>query len=529
MYKKLLWVWISASFAIAGCQKSFDKPRWEVDILTPLIETKLGFGHIVTDSLLVSDEDHKLKLIYKGSVFKIELDSLARLPDTVIYHSLSLPVFVTVPPGQLIFFNNDKLKFKPGDAELRLVKIREGKLKMHIKGYLPGDVECVYAIPSATKNGQVLTVTQSLPAANQNSFTEVIQQIDISGYWLNLSGNGSETNTINTNLQVRASQYADTVQFNYGDSLVIAITYSDIIPEYAKGYFGAQQHSATLEKTAFGLFSLISSGSISFESIKLMLTITNGFGIDASCIIQELVAFNSRTNQNISLQSGLIGNTININAAKESGIANKPVIPYEWSYNIEPDAAMSFITNLPDSVAYSYGLKINPLGNVSGGNDFVYYGSGIDISLDAELPLSLKANALTLTDTIDFDFSKAEQTRPVTGGRFLLIADNGFPFDAEIQVFLFDQNGDPTTTLFYTNLITHAPINTEGRATETRRSILEIPATPIKLYEIRRSKKAVVKVSFTTKPTDTYIHFYDDYELSIKITGDFSYDLGYDL
>ncbi|MBU0487918.1 MAG: hypothetical protein KKA07_07560 [Bacteroidetes bacterium] len=522
--RTFLIIGIVSLFALTACRKELDNPNWDTNILGPLIDANLGFDDIIADTLFVADADHKLSLVYNGSVYKMEIDSLASLPDTSLQYKLSLPLFINIPPGQLVYLRNEIVDFNVGDAELRYLRIKSGKIRFQIKGYLPGDVQCKYSIPSASINGAVFQVTENLSEAPAGGYSEIEADYDMSGYTFDLTGGGVTTNQLNTRIEIRTSTTEDTVQFNYGDSLRMIISYIDIVPEYARGYFGYQQFFSVPEKTGLSLFEKVVGGEASFEHLSLFITMRNGFGVDANCLITSMTGYNSRDNTTTPLSSELIGKMININSASETGNPENPVEPSEYVLVIEESAALPFISAFPDSIEYGFQMQVNPMGNISGGNDFVYYGYGMEIMLNAEIPLSLQADGFTLRDTVEFDFTNTPETAKIREGDFYLIADNGFPIDAEVQLFLINAEGEQIATLFLTNKIEHADLDQNGKAIGQKRSILHIPADRLQIADIRDARTAVVQASFST-PDAGFVTIYDSYSIRLKLTGDFTYGI----
>src|SRR5690606_18462521 len=90
------------------------------------------------------------------------------------------------------------------------------------------------------------------------------------------------------------------------------------------------------------------------------------------------------------------------------------------------------------------------LGNISLGNDFVYYGHDLDIKLKAEVPLQVGFNGLVLLDTatLHFDRSKNEQTELLNSGEIKIYVQNMFPIALSLQAYLLDPAGMVTDSLF---------------------------------------------------------------------------------
>ncbi len=236
--------------------------------------------------------------------------------------------------------------------------------------------------------------------------------------------------------------------------------------------------------------------------------------------LNQLKSVNTYNHTSVSLSSSIIGSTIHINRAQETYNPVDPVIPSVATFNLDNSNFKQLIENLPDSLEYSLDLQTDPLGNVSGGNDFMYYGYGFDANLDLEIPLSLIAHNLTLTDTVAFNLSKPSGYE-INYGTLTLIADNGFPFTAAAQIFLLDANGHKTDSLIsFSSPIASAPLDANYKVISKKRTQIQIPVTTLKLQHLYSSKKMVIVARFNTADQPHYIKIYSDYRLDMKLTGD---------
>jgi hypothetical protein len=202
---------------------------------------------------------------------------------------------------------------------------------------------------------------------------------------------------------------------------------------------------------------------------------------------------------------------------------NPPVKPSISNYIIQPSNSniTELINILPDEISYQIDFSVNPNGNVSGGNDFVYYEYGLKSRINMEIPLSMMAERLTLSDTTDFN-TGAGGSR-VIEGVLHLIADNGFPFDAEIQMYTLNELNETTDSLFSNTMILAASVDANDKVTSTRRTLLEIPVSKAKMEILRVTRRIRIVTRFTTNPGNRHLKIYSDYSVDFKLTGDFTY------
>jgi hypothetical protein len=363
-----------------------------------------------------------------------------------------------------------------------------------------------------------------VPAANNNGPGIFNATYDMAGYVFDLTGlNHNRINTIATTLSVAISAQGQQVLVNPTDSIVIDNTFTDILPYYAKGYFGQTTLNVGPEETNFDVFKRIVDGTLALEDVDINFSLENFIGMDARAFINSLKSINTRTGNTITLSNSLIGSTININRAIDNGGTVAPTL-LNFPLNPSNSNIKQLIENLPDKLGYDMKFITNPLGNISGSNDFVYADKLINAKLKMEIPLSLVANNLTLVDTLNLSIAQDNVSSSLNSGTLTLYANNGFPFDAAIQLYLLNENGTVKDSIFgYANTIDEAPLNANLRATQKKLTKLVIPFSKAKKDALFSSKRIALKVKFNTAAKPNYIKIYSDYGIEIKLIANFNY------
>ncbi len=526
LYHKIILI-IIVVVSLSSCHKDPGKASWDVSVMAPLINTTLTLGNLLTDSLIQVNPDTSLKIVYNNTLYSVSIDSLVNIPNTISQQAFSSNFTLdSVLPGTQILYNDtDKNHLALGDAQVTEIIVKSGFINITLNNSLNDKMLCVYKIPYATLAGAPFSVTDTIPAGTISAPSAYTVKVDISGYKLNLTGvHSNSCNTLISVINSWTDPHGGKVSIIPGDSLIKAkASFEGLIIDYAKGYFGSQSFQSGKKDSPFSLFSKITAGSLKLQSMQLNLSITNGFGIDANLIIHEIKSINSRTGIAVPLSgTTIIGNTINLTRAQESGNASAPVIPTTYSFNLNSSNFLQLINNLPDSLEYSISMTTDPLGNVSSGNDFVYNNYGFNANLDLVIPLSLIANNLTLTDTIGFNLSKPSGYN-INRGVLTLIANNGFPFSAAMQLFLLDANNKKTDSLIVSNnTISAPPLNASFKVVSPLTSIIKVPLSAAKLSNLYNAKKMIVVARFNTAGQPNYIKIYDYYKLGIQLTGDFN-------
>ena len=527
MRKSILLLLLVGNLFLSSCRKEMEKASWDTDILAPIISASMNINNILPDSILQANADSSMKIVFNNDLYKIDIDTLFNIADTTIHNGYALPFPTTLNPGQVLPFpSSTSTTYSLPGIELKMVIIKSGFVSFKVKSKIREVTQYVYSIPCATDAlGNPFSKPFTVPARVGSTPGVYNQTFDLTGYTIDLTGPlGTQINTIYTGLTAQVSAIAlDTVLVTPADSLIIDNTFYDIIPYYAKGYFGNNTYNVGPSTSDFTLFDRIVDGTLQLEDVDFNFKLENPIGMDARLYVTNISSINTRTATTINLTNSMIGSTININRAAESGgivyptYANFPL--NTTNSNIKP-----MIENLPNKFGYSMQIITNPLGNISGSNDFIYSDRLMKASLDMEIPLSLVANNLTLQDTLDLNISQTGGTQNINEGTITLFANNGFPFDAQLQMYLLDESNVVTDSIFgYANV--EAPINAALRVIGKKLTKIAVPISESKMNLLYDTKKVVLKIKFNTSAQPQYIKIYSEYSIDVKLVGDFNYTI----
>ena len=513
-----------------SCRKENKNPSWDVDVLVPLVKSTLTINNIIPDSLLHINSDNTLDIVYRNNLSSFNADSIFLIPDTVLDTIIVPPTATLSPCTYVVNSANDQTKYNLGSVELSKVIIRSGMMKIKITNATDGDIEYNYKLPltkispySAQYFDTTFIVPKRINASTPGVFSA---DIDMSGYVFDLTGlSGSSFNTLVKTVSIRVPCNGPILNLNFpNDYIKMENSFIDIVPEYAKGYFGSTVTAAE-DTTDFSLFNHVIDGTLNLEDMDIDFSIENSVGADARVTIDNLTSINTRTGNTVPLTHPIINSPININRAADNA---GNVISSLYKFSITPSSPsniLSFVNNMPDKMSYKMNFEINPLGNVSGGNDFIYYSKLLKTQMDMTIPLSLIANNLTMADTMDFKMDA--NTDNVNYGNLYLYADNGFPFTAQVQLYLMDNNFTVTDSLISMPNTILAPLLDANYVCEGKKfTKLTIPADADKMEKLHQTHKIYLKIKFNTAGQPNYVKIYSFYEINVKLAGDFNYTVG---
>jgi hypothetical protein len=505
----------------AECKR--EKTTWDVDLLFPVAHGRITLVDLIPDSLLELDPDGVTHLIYEDDVFNLELDSLFTIPDTNIRESFLFPVpggpFV-IEPGFEVVALEETFNFDMEDIQMREVDVKTGTVYYIANNYIDGQLLLDYEIPGVTKDGESFRIQTIIAPGSGTDPSTVEGVLDLSGYHMDLTGpDGIQFNELLsiTNVSVDPDAAEAATVFG-GDSVNIELFFVSPSIEYAKGYFG-NEFTEVDDTSSFDAMSSLISGGLVLNDISIDLDLINYVGADASVTFDGIKAINSEDGTSVSLSHPTLGDAINITRAFEN---NGDVIPTSYSFSLNSDNSnvLDFIELLPDQLAIDGEFEINPLGNVSASNDFIYSEKPIEALVRLDLPLCIGLDSFTLRDSLQIDFDEELNA----SGVIRLYAVNGFPFSANVDVQVVDPDEVTLASLVATSSL-DAGVDTGDEVIGTE-SIIQLELSEGDVGEINSGNQLVITVVFDTSGEEAKLAA--DHYLDLKIVADVNGEVGYE-
>lgn len=498
-----------------GCKKKLNPPGWDSDYIFPVVNGNMNLNDLINDTLL-SEEDGNVYFDLNLPIIDLDPEKIVKIPDTTVINSFSIPFGqITVQPGQQAFQSVEDLSYDLNEVQLRTAIIREGKIDFEVTSTLSEPVICVYRIPQATLNGIPFEVEEVVPAQGySNSF-------DLSGYTLNLSGpNMDGFNTIETVFEVYTPADGNEVEFTNSDEINFISTFTDVVPDYVRGFFG-QTTIDEQASTEVEIFNKLVDGTIELEDIEMNINITNGVGIDLRAIVNEFKGTNAQGNE-VTLDHDIIGSVINMNRAEEDG---NPVTPYvvDFPLNTSNSNIKDFFENLPNQVEYNLFLEVNPLGNISSSNDFYYYEAPFSIFLESKIPLNFIAQNLTLQDTIELNIGNGLPENPrINKGTLTLNYTNGFPLKTTLSMLIYDTEQEIITHTLMDEKVIEASDYDAFDNILSRSGEIKIPISSEELAAIETHQTLLLRVTFDSQHQPDYTELKLENFLRYTLIGEFN-------
>lgn len=434
----------STVLLLAACRKDRPAAQWDVDITAPLVSGSLTVGDALGEDNIIVGSDGVVTALFTEQLFSLSLDTVLGIPDTIFQYGEPFPFSsLSLPPGYPLTSNDEVNRFDLEDVQLSRLDIREGTVLVTVISSIEAPIIMTFGLPGATRNGQQLEVTATVPAAAPNGTMSVTVPADIDGYRFDLRGpTFDDVNTLATEFGGMIDPtFGSNVTVTDEDSVVALVSYTGMVPQYARGYFGQREVHIGPDTNALASDLGITANSLDIASIDVRLKLTNGIGVDGQARIDPLTSQNTATSSNVDLNHAITNGTVQINRALDLGNGHQPAVS---TYHLDEDNSNIdlFIENLPDAIAFEADLTLNPLGDISNGNDFLYFDSKLSADLEVEVPLCLAVNGLQLQTTSNPELPGTQENHGLREGELMLFARNGFPFDASLQLDIVDAEGN---------------------------------------------------------------------------------------
>jgi hypothetical protein len=527
MYKKFPVVIIGALVAVliflTACKKE-EGTDWDTNLLGPLFKTTLSINQILPDSLTQINADNAIHVVYDEHFNSSGFVNTSELPDTSILKFFTIPfgtIYLSAGDNFMNLTEETNLNFDP--LELSRLIVKTGEIEVKVVNKISQPIEVTYILPKALKNGIPYTFNATIPAYNSSNGGVYTATFKLDGYDVDLRGlSGAFVNRLVTQLIANVSPSATGLtQINSTDSLKVFLKLKSIVPYYAKGYFGQSKDTSNSESRVT-LFDRIQAGTFSLDEATLNLDVKNGIGADIRAGLLGFQSVNTRTGNIVAMQHSSVQQIFNVHRATDF-----PFTPSEYSfeYNKSNSNLLSLLENMPDRFDLSYFTELNPFGNISNGNDFVYTDKAIDAHVKLDIPLHFSSNNLTLVDTIYLQQDSLGEHNTVRSAALKLIAENSFPFDADIKFYLLDNSLQQQEQLMDKTTILAAQPDSDGKVRKSISSTLPITVSNELLNKLLQKRKVLAVVTLNTFNNPLKHKIYSDYKLDLKLTGNLLFNV----
>lgn len=502
------------------CRKN---THWDTQVKIPLITSTLDLKDIFSDTIAFYNPDQSVSLRVTQPINPIDYSELVKIHDTlahdVTYWPFSFDYMLWPDYTFVDMVRNYRMDL--GTVEIKEARAKNAVLKFIVVNHLEERLRIEYEISSSEKNGFPFSVSDDIPAASNNTPYRAERNINLAGYTMDFTGpNFNQSNFVISKTLLKIHPDGDSVLISQNDSIIATSIFDHLEIDYARGYFG-QSSEHVHDTVNLSVFDNFASGLFDLDKVMANLLIENGMGADVQMRINELTAYNSKSGAKISLNHSGIGQNKNILRATETGNPNFPVIPTKYSDDWTFTNIQEMIEIQPDKLIFDIDFKTNPLGNISGYNDFIYADYPLNGFISMEIPLKLDLNHLTIEEltTINFD------DESIKSGNLIIKAANYFPFDVSLQFYLQDDLGNTVDSLIQGNIMVHSGLlSAQDFVQQPSEEEMIVPLTPAILNKLRTHNKILVR-SVIHNNYSKKIQLWEHYRIDIQVILDADYEI----
>lgn len=494
MIRAIIITFFAIPLLLFSCKK--EATTWDTDWAAPIAYGHLTINDMIPTTYTTTNSDGYLSLIIHESIFEFSLDTLIKLPDTTITvkTAIGLPS-INVTPAFSLPDNYDQV-YDLGDIELKRVIIQSGSAEANISSPWQGKTKITVTFPKVTNVSGLFERVYYLDPGTIGSPTVVTDLIDMAFHDMDLRGiDGDLYNTLGVNVLIESNEEEASFLVSNTDSIAFSFLFKDLVPRYAKGYFGQYTFSDTVGVALIPLKHVV-AGSIDLDSIDMTVTIKNGFNIIAQAKVSKLTGINTHTASLVDLDFIEKGTTLNINPAS-GGLYDYVPSEYPITLTNTNSNMLSFLENLSDSIIVGYQLKINPFGNTTAGSDEFFPNSKMELFLDGEFPLQFGANDLTIADTITIDNFETSTISPNEAVLFLDYV-NGFPIEGGLKIYLLDASNTIIDSVMATAPILAGNYQSDSYSTIPTTGSVQFQLTQSAMDHLQTTEKLIIKLKFNS-------------------------------
>ena len=428
-------------------------------------------------------------------------------------------------PSQNVIEQDEGLTVFMGGAEVKYFRAKSGNLKIHLVSTIQEDMTMYFEIPSAKKNGVVLSSVVKLPAAKPGGSSTRDEFFDLTNYIIDFRGKNPDVkDTVNTFYQiliVRLDSSGRKVAIGLKDSIRLDYRMESLVPDYAIGFMGQSLTQTGDQKAPFDLFKGL-NGDFKFKDFKVSLVVKNGIGADGRVKINALKGENVFSKKSLALNTTPLNNDILITSPPfvRDAYTESEIVLDAGNSNIK-----QFMENLPQMLDYNLDMEVNPNGNVSLYKDFVFDNSKVDIFLKVEAPASFSMGEFTLRDTQGIDLKSMGDVSRIKSAKMDVMVVNTFPLGAKLKMDLLDEQMNYLTTLDIDpsdQVIVAGEMDAKGYPTVSGETAFTIGLSKEKIISLKSAK--FMAITTTLLGTGNMMKIYDVSTIAVSTVVDFEYE-----
>jgi hypothetical protein len=441
---------------------------------------------------------------------------------TVHTHDVEAGAGNAILPEQFLYVDTGIYKLEEDTLQITYLAFSRGVFEMSVRTNFPEDVELEVVFPAARKDGDTLRYRYAVTGGVMDDSLLLDHTL------FDLSTDPTQPyNALPYRYVVTMKNAGKYVDFSRDDQFFFRYRLRELTMEYVEGYFGEDEYSFDRDTIETGLDDLFSRihGTLSLADPQIRILYSNGFGIPVE-ILTDVTGINGDGQEQ----------ALNAPPMRMEHPAGREDPPVEGAleYTRDNTDIVPLIELRPLTIVYGGKARMNPDG-FQGWNNFISASSTLVVGLEVEVPLEFRMQDLVLLDTLANPFQSEEND---TSGfslqdlDYLLLhlgADNGFPLDLSIRMYMYDSLTHVVQdSVIFGKIVEAAPVDAGGRVTGTVKTTQHIRIEGSQLEHLEEVNSLILRVTFNTSGGGSqYVKIYTDYSLGFHLAA--ATTLDYDL
>ena len=493
--------------------------QWNPSLALPLTNGSFAIDEFADEfsgenfSVGYRDDDLIVFRYSKGDFFTQTAEDLVQVEDQSFNTTFGmssadipqLPIDLTITQSE---DHNFTLVSSVGDKIYSTIG-KAGTMDIVLEGDFPtsGEIELVFN--SVTKDGE--TITTRFPWVYSGSNVQRFEQsIDLTDVHMDFTDGGTTYNFFNltTNLTLHYEGQAITAANQFD----LTVNLRDI--EFAQiiGNFNTRSIAQKTYEFTVSFVDQLSEGGYYFDEPTVNINFANSFGAPFSTVINQFEAI-AENRGSIALTGDAINNPFLVDypQIEEMGQTMHSTFTIDYQNSNLPEV----FAWQPDTMYFDFEGIANELGD--DGQHFVLDTSRLEVGVDFEFPMIGRFRNLTLSELYDFDGSIFED---IDNALLRLSSENGFPIDANVQLYFLDEQGGFLDSLIYDDqdLLVAGITDINGKVTEPTSKEVDVLINKERLGPISLANRILTRITLNTPDNDTRsVRIYRDDRLSLKL------------
>ena len=491
--------------------------KWDPDIAAPVINTSLTMKNLMNETDGVSwqeDNDNLVSLVYAEEIISKKAKDIITIPDQASNKTINWDYPGGIPVGdslsKTVVFTR---QFDFNSDVIDSLTLANGKIDYYIETDMNHDSKMEITVPGLKKNGQSFKTTINLDYTGSPPQT-ASKTFDVTGYKVEFSHSASQNYL---NADVKITGYGDSNPNNSPYYYDIETDFYNI--EYSRlfGYLSQYEFDLNSDSVELDFFKGYDFKNVKINDPTVRLRFYNSCGMPFKGVFEELKAAKPNNEVILTKASGAPLDDVDIDKPDINQIGDQVIT------NMVLDDNNSNIVNAFNIYPHWLIYDVTGVGNPGTNNyNFILDTSALTIEAEVDVPLFGSAENFILKDTVDFDISQNNNDiGELQKADMQVLIKNGFPLEADLQVYFADSNNVVLDSLFEDrNIIKGAPPGSppDYKSTESASKRTYVKKDKGEIDKIADARKAFIKAKMsTTGSGNNSVKIYSDYDIGFKL------------